>query len=108
MNREEINRIVKEHVELVAPGFYSDLELLSKLSFNRRFTDLLVEEPGKLLELLLRNNDPFTVFFVIKYLVLKPILSRIQRMDLLDYLSALFMEDTKEFRRSLIALIGNC
>jgi hypothetical protein len=90
-------------VDSHAPGYFNVLDVLCRKLFSRSCVDLLIEEPEKLREILMNkhSNDVHPVYFVVKYLFLRPILIELDRLDAEEELATLFMQNPGKFREKL-------
>jgi hypothetical protein len=103
LDRSKLFTAVRSYVDSHAPGYFNVLDVLCRKLFSRSCVDLLIEEPEKLREILMNkhSNDVHPVYFVVKYLFLRPILIELDRLDAEEELATLFMQNPGKFREKL-------
>lgn len=98
-----IAKNIHSYIASRAPEFLKALNRVCIRYYNKDCITLLLEEPEKLRDILLKYNDIATAKFVIKNLFLKPLLEKLDRdkEKLLEDLSSNFIEDSEVFKRKL-------
>jgi hypothetical protein len=99
VRRSVLKRWVVEYLGTVAPGFIRHLNKLCINIYRVDCLDLLLDDPAKLRDLLLKYNKPEVVEFIVKNLLLKPILKKINKEHLEKTLVKTFMEDLEQFKK---------
>lgn len=89
------------------PGFYEIMEINCRRLYGRSCIDLFLDEPGKLRDVLLGrySSDATSVYFVVKYLFLRPLLVERNRLDLEEELATSFLSDPERFKRVLASIL---
>ena len=96
---DRVAKIIKEYADKKAPGLYELVELMCKAASTKSCAELFFEEPEKLREILLaKYGDTYSAGFVVKYILLKPVLSYLGIEELEDELYELFMGNPLEFK----------
>jgi len=99
VRRSVLKRWVVEYLGSIAPGFTRSLNKLCIDIYRVDCIDLLLDEPAKFRDLLLKYNKPEIVEFIVKNLLLKPILKKIGKEHLEKTLVKTFMEDLEQFKK---------
>lgn len=103
---DKVAKIIKEHADKKAPGLYELVELTCKAVSAKSCAELFFEEPEKLREILIiKYGDAYSAGFVVKYILLKPVLSYLGVEELGDELYDLFMGNPLEFKRRIKKLL---
>lgn len=107
MDRAAIASIIRRSMQSKIPGFYEIMEINCRRLYGKSCTDLFLDEPGKLRDVLLSrySNDMSSVYFVVKYLFLRPILVERNRLDLEEELATSFLNDPDKFKRVLASIL---
>jgi len=101
IQRSVLKKWVVEYLGSIAPGFIRHLNKLCIDIYRVDCMDLLLDDPAKLRDLLLKYNKPEIVEFIIKNLLLKPILKKIDKENMEKTLVKTFMEDFEQFKKLL-------
>lgn len=107
MKRDIIFRNIYDYIASRAPEFMKALNRACVKYYNKDCIMLLLEEPEKLRNILLKYNDRTTTKFVIKNLFLKPLLEGLDKERLLDDLADSFIEDSDTFKKKLCNILRN-
>jgi hypothetical protein len=75
---------------------------------GRGCADLFVDESDKLRYILVDklSNDIHTVYFIIKYLFLRPILIKLDKLDVEEELTSLFIQNPEKFKEKLNQMLN--
>ena len=99
VQRSVLKKWVEGHLATIAPGFMKQLNKLCVDSYRVDCVDLLLDDPQKLRDLLLKYNSPKVVEFIIGKLLLKPVLKKIGRENMERILVRAFMENPDNFKK---------
>jgi hypothetical protein len=94
---------IENYIRSRAPGYLEYLDIICKKLLGRGCADLFVDEPDKLRYILVDklSNDIHTVYFIIKYLFLRPILIKLDKLDVEEELTSLFIQNPEKFKEKL-------
>ncbi len=105
---KQINRvinIIREYANKISPGLYATLELICKNASGKDCVELFLENPNRLRDILLKHGDPYLVRFIVKHILLKPILLSIGLEELENKLYDLFANNPLEFKSKIKELL---
>ncbi len=105
ISRDELISYLTSYSSRVMPGFLNILNKLFTKQFGTDMIDLFLNDPPKVYNTLLNmygNEDTATL--IIAYLLVKPILIRLERLDLMDKAIALATKDPDGFKKLLRSL----
>lgn len=105
ISRDELISYMKSYSSRVMPGLLNVLDRVFITQFNKDLVTLFLSDPGKVYVALLSlygNED--TVMLIMSYLLIKPILVRLNRLDLIDKAITLAMKNPEEFKELLRSL----
>lgn len=89
-----------------APGTYDTLNRICHKYANMGFIDLLLEDPSKLKKIIkMRYPDDFSLRFFVKNIIIRPLLVKLQKLELIDWLTDLFMKDDYTFKEEILKML---
>lgn len=96
----------KDYLWRYAPGTYDSLDRICRKYANTRFIELLLQDPGTLKEILKEKyRDDYSLKFFVKNIVLRPLLIKLSKPELLDDLTELFLKDSNIFKKEILELV---
>jgi len=99
VRRSVLKRWVVEYLGSIAPGFTRSLNKLCIDIYRVDCIDLLLDDPAKLRDLLLKYNELKVVVFIVRDLLLRPILKKVGREYIGEKLLKTFIEDPNQFKK---------
>jgi len=108
VDRGRVFVVVKRFMQSRVPGYFEVVEAHCRRLFGRSCVDLLLDEPDKLREVLMRKyaNDVNPVYFAIKYLFLRPILIEVNKLDIEEELATTLLNNPQQFKERLRQVIS--
>jgi hypothetical protein len=108
VDRARIASIIKKYSFSKIPGYLDILELHCRKMFGRGCTDLFLDEPEKLREVLLAkyNGDADSAYFAIKYLFLRAVLTALNMLELEEELAQNFLKNPLLFKEKLHRILA--
>ncbi len=102
---EELRKAVRNYIMLKSPGLYETLDYICEQCLGENLLTLLFSNPSKVLHALFQHYRSWdTAYFVMEYLLIRPMLLNLNRLDLelkiLELLSRNSAGD-EEFKRIL-------
>ncbi len=105
ISRDELISYVRSYSSRIMPGLLSILDRIFITKFNDDIISLFLSDPKKVYMTLLDlygNED--TVVLIMNYLLIKPVLVKLNRLDLIDKAITLAMKNPEEFKELLRSL----
>lgn len=102
----KIKLFYRDYLWNYAPGTYDTLNRICTRSTGKGFVELLFDNPSQLKKIL-RSKYPeeFSLRFFVKNIIVRPLLVKLQRLELLDWLTDLFIKDDYRFREEILKLL---
>lgn len=102
-----IESIVKQSMQSKAPGLYEAMDLRCRILHGKGCVDLLLDEPVKLKDTLLKmyGDSTLSVHFIVKHLLIRPLLTEWGAPGLEEELVTSFLSDPRKFRETLVSLL---
>ncbi|MCD6301310.1 MAG: hypothetical protein J7L82_04490 [Staphylothermus sp.] len=111
LREKKINSIanfIKGYADKIAPGLYELIELMCEIKSGKNCIELFFEKPDMLREILMtRYGDIHSAGFVVKNILLRPVLSWLGLEELENELYDLFMDNPLEFKLKIGKLLQN-
>jgi hypothetical protein len=107
-DRSRLASIVKRYMDSKAPGYFNSLDISCRKFSSKSCIDLLIDEPDRLRDVLANKlgNNIYTAYFIIKHLFLRPILIKLDRLDVEEELATLFIQNPEKFREKLKQILN--
>ena len=107
LDRKRIYVLVKREMETRVPGYWESLEGWCLKLYRRGCIDLFLDEPEKLRNVLSvrYGGDTLSVYFVIRYLFLRPILVELNKTDVEEELATIFINNVEMFKKRLSEIL---
>ncbi|MEM0473776.1 MAG: hypothetical protein QXS11_00585 [Zestosphaera sp.] len=105
VSRDELISYIRSYSSRVMPGLLNILNRIFITRYNSDIVSLFLNDPRKVYETLLSlydNED--TVTLIMNYLLIKPMLIRLGRLDLTDRATMLAMKNPEGFKELLRSL----
>ncbi|MEM0348387.1 MAG: hypothetical protein QXV93_03475 [Zestosphaera sp.] len=105
VSRDELISYIRSYSSRVMPGLLNILNRIFITRYNSDIVSLFLSDPRKVYETLLSlydNED--TVTLIMNYLLIKPMLIRLGRLDLTDRATMLAMKNPEGFKELLRSL----
>lgn len=82
-NIDELRKAVRDYIQLKSPGLYDALDYMCKQYLGESLLTLLFSNPSRVLHALIQHyGNEDTAYFIMEYLLLRPILLKLNRLDL--------------------------
>lgn len=102
----KLKSFYKDYLWNYAPGTYELLERICVKEGGSSFIDLLFNDPGRLKNILSSHySDEHSLKFFIQNIIIKPLLIKLERLEMLDALTSLFLKDSNKFKEEILSLI---
>ena len=102
----EIKSFYRGYLWNYAPGTFDSINRICHKYAGKGFIELLLDDPSKLKKILSRRYpDDFSLRFFVKNIVIRPLLVKLQKLELLDWLTDLFMKDDYTFKEEILKLL---
>lgn len=106
IGKEVLLSYIASYSSRVMPGLLNILTKVFIKRFNTDIVSLFLEDPGKVCDTLIEMyGDRDTAVTIISYLIVKPILIKLGRLDLLDRAVSLALKDPEGFKNYLSLLM---
>lgn len=100
---EELKQYIIKYNNRRAPGL---LALINAM-VRRNAVDFFFSNSSDLCTILMKHYDTKTAYFIVEYAFVKPILIKLNRLDLEDDLMKLALRDKEAFKEMLVKLINS-
>ncbi len=109
LNLFKLEEAIKTKIRENSPGLFSILELNCKRFIGKSCVRLLLEEPNKLVEILEMIYDEASVFLIIRWNFINPILQLlgIDDYDLEEILTDMAINEPEEFVKKIRELLSS-
>lgn len=105
VSKDVLSSYITSYSSRVMPGLLNILNKVFIKRFNTDVISLFLEDPSKVYDTLIEvYKDKDTAIIIIAYLIVKPILIKLERLDLLDRAMTLAINDPEEFKKLLKSL----
>lgn len=107
MDRAQIASAIRKNMQSRIPGFYEIMEINCRRTYGKSCIDLFFDEPEKLRDILFKRygSDTTSIYFIVKYLLLRPVLVEKNRLDLEEELATTFLNNPSEFKKIMGILL---
>lgn len=104
----ELESELKRYLARKAVGQYPLLQAICLKMECRRVTELLLQHPSKILEMLRQlYHDEDTVRFALRVLIFRPILLKLNMLDMEEELINLIYKDPEKFKSTILEKLAS-